>query len=494
MVSPRAFFGTALGLAVAGCAVGTGPAEYAVNPALPSVPVAVANRMAASSIMRSAPSGGVQVASLQPVAGEAPLVRQGTVLWHREESPEEAKAKAEAPLSSQLQTLNQNLSQWQGQTQAQLAALQARQEQQDKELRSQALTAVTSVAQMSKQALAANAQTESHLKDFAELKAVQESRRAAADAKVFTAEQLARTNANTAQVLAQTYRQAGQHAEQVAAARAGEVARQVAQLAQSTSGKLAEIEQTTVKPDEARAIALQSVADSKDYIKTVARTTVQDESDPAMTQALSNAASNVITKNDKVVFAIRRAIAEELQGVAQNKTQAPAATRLGPDHADGKDVELDPNHLKIAGLLAPEGGPAPDAAKADASLAALSPAAGNAPQVAMLGNQPSLRRAAARASWMDIRQYKVVVHQDNQTLEQMLSEVLASAEPFTGPWQVKWRISDENKGILAEKFSLDAETSFDEFLSYIGQYVMNDRGVKLSFSLFDTERVIVISD
>lgn len=489
MVSPRALLGTALGLVLASCAVSGGPAEYAQIQPLGTIPMPARAPMA-SRIVEARPVEGVQVASLQPVVGEVPLVQTGTVLWHREESAPPQSTAQGAPAIPDISQQLQILSQQQTKTQAQLSALQAQQQT----LQTQAVNAVTSVAQLSQQALAANAQTESNLKNFAELKAVQESRRAAADAKVFTAEQLAQANANTARVMAQTYQQAGQHAEQIADAKAGAVAAQVAVLAQNAGSKIAELEQTSVKPEQARAIALQSVQDSKDYIKTVTRNTVQDESDPAMTNALSNAASNVITKNDKVVFAIRRAVAEELQGVAQGTAPAAAqaATRLGPDHTDGKDIQLDPNRLKIAQLMAPGGGPA-----TDANLAKISPAAGNTPTVtAMLTPTPAfnLNRAHARSSWMNIRQYKVVLHQDNQTIGQMLNDVVAAAEPFAGPWQVKWRLSEDNKSIMNEKFSLDAETNFDEFLSYLSQYVMNDRGVKLSFSLFDAERVIVISD
>ena len=38
--------------------------------------------------------------------------------------------------------------------------------------------------------------------------------------------------------------------------------------------------------------------------------------------------------------------------------------------------------------------------------------------------------------------------------------------------------------ILQEKFSLDAETTFEEFVNYLASYMVNERGVKLSFSLF----------
>ena len=254
---------------------------------------------------------------------------------------------------------------------------------------------------------------------------------------------------------------------------------------------------------EFRALALQTLKDGQDYIRSVARSAVQDN-DPGMTAALANAARNVITKDDKVVFAIRKAVAEELHGMA-NSGAAPSPdgrTVLGPDHNSGlPEDQLDPNRLRIAQLLAPEGGLAPDAALTPEQLASLSPAAGLATGTSAAGTQQSwsaqgtsLMRPRPRSSWMDLRQYKVVLHQDNQTLEELLADILKRAEPFTGPWQVRWKISETNRDLMQEKFSLDAEAPFEEFVSYLAQYIVNDRGVKLSVSLFDSERIIVISD
>lgn len=321
---------------------------------------------------------------------------------------------------------------------------------------------------------------------------------------------------------------ANQNAEKMAEQKADSVAASVAALQQQT-------ESQRLKPEQIRAIAEQTVADStpefralalktmqesQDYIRTIARTAVQDK-DPAMQSALANAARDVITKDDRVVFAIRKAVAEQLQGVATDSastapdgTPVVPAVRLGPDHAAaaaggmGEDGEqLDPNRVRIAQLLAPGSTqPATDSARMAATLAAISPAAGQVLQtsgtipVGAGGQQSwstpgtSLMRSRNRADWMDIRQYKVVVHEDDQTLEELLSKVLNRAEPFTGPWHIRWKISEQNKQVLEEKFSLDAETTFEEFVSYLAQYVVNDRGVKLSFSLFDNERIIVVSD
>ena len=55
-----------------------------------------------------------------------------------------------------------------------------------------------------------------------------------------------------------------------------------------------------------RALALQTLAKSQDYIRTVARTAITDKTDPAMKAALTEAARDVVMKDDKIVFAIRK--------------------------------------------------------------------------------------------------------------------------------------------------------------------------------------------
>ncbi|NBX85717.1 MAG: hypothetical protein EBQ80_00500 [Proteobacteria bacterium] len=273
---------------------------------------------------------------------------------------------------------------------------------------------------------------------------------------------------------------------------ATEVATQVAtqtaeQTAAATATQTAEATVANAVP-QFRALALQSVKDSEGYIRTIARNTVQDDADPAIQQAMANAARNVIVKDDKVVFAIRKAVAE---GLVQAGLTSPT-TKLGNDvtaisPAAGPAITvngetLDATRLGISPLLPPTGitqtGDNPN-------LATLSPAAGRA---------PSLTPPRNRTGLLNLRDYRVVIHEDNRTLEQLIGGVLQKAEPYTGPWQIKWKISDENKDILTEKFSLDVETTFEEFASYLAQYLLNDRGIKLSFNLFDSERIIVVSD
>jgi hypothetical protein len=262
-----------------------------------------------------------------------------------------------------------------------------------------------------------------------------------------------------------------------------------------------------------QAVAVDTLRNAKGYIRTVARGAVADESDPAMQQALESAASRVLSSDGKVAFAIRRAVLTELDNVTQgaiSTTQTPVAearTRLGdvaaiapsaggqPIIGEGlataqapskvEEEALDSTRLRLARLLTPQMQPTTPADN-PTGAATLSPAYGN--------GTASLSRSKRRTDLMNIRQYRVVVHEDQQTIPDMLNKIVSRAAPFAGEWEIKWKISEENKDILTEKFSLDAETTFEDFVSYLAQYLLNDRGVKISFSLFDRERVMLVSD
>ncbi len=552
-LSRTALVGTALGLTLAGCAVS------------PTASVSNENHSAAASISRSGTDGtryaSLETTEVMTDATAEPVVRKGTVLWRRvgDDVPVATTAAVPQP-TDELKRLRETVERMQNQVAQQEKELR----QQTTTASSVARLAEESVRSMrqvaesnsqnwqsSNQQLAqmedrlqlamAQAQTRDNLtqNQIAELRKVSAENRAlassetasvAAALRIYADRQLAEAQAATSATMASLasatnqslaaldertnkrmgvmWTAASAQAEKLAEEKANAVAASVAALQQQTAAQKIEpaqiraiAEQTMAESTpEFRALALQTLKDGQDYIRSVARSAVQDK-DPGMTSALADAARDVITRDDKVVFAIRKAVADELQGIATGTTTTPtesARTTLGPDHELSETEQLDPNRLRIAQLLAPEGGRAPDAAvPSDAQLAAISPAAGNA----VLGGQQSwsaqgtsLMRARNRADWMDIRQYKVVVHQDDQTLEEMLAGILKHAEPFTGPWQIRWKISEPNKDLLTEKFSLDAEAPFEEFVSYLAQYIVNDRGVKLSVSLFDAERVIVISD
>ncbi|HEX2859134.1 MAG TPA: hypothetical protein VHP58_02935 [Alphaproteobacteria bacterium] len=303
----------------------------------------------------------------------------------------------------------------------------------------------------------------------------------------------------TANKLAEIREQANEKAATLAAARASEMETKLnAAMEQRTSPddvkQLARQQLAEAQP-EMRALALQTLSDSQDYIKTVARDAVKDE-DPALQEALQKAARNVITKDNKVVFAMRKAMARQIAAENAAGVGAPVPNYgeeiepgAGPDTASEPQADM----RTAQGLL----GNDIDANTANLQITA--PAASGtatAPQVlaSLATPHTSLLPARNRRDWVDLRQYRVVVHEDGKTLEELLGTVLKRAEPFTGPWRIKWKISPENRDIITTRFSLDTETTFDQFVSYLAQYLVNDRGVKVTFSMFDRDRILIVSD
>jgi hypothetical protein len=108
--------------------------------------------------------------------------------------------------------------------------------------------------------------------------------------------------------------------------------------------------------------------------------------------------------------------------------------------------------------------------------------------------EPGMGYFPPSGEWIPLKDYKVILHEDNVRLQNLVRNVLDRAAPYTGPWTLKWKLAPENADILNERFSLDAEVPFENFASYLQRYVLQDRGVDLQFKLFDAERILVISD
>lgn len=96
--------------------------------------------------------------------------------------------------------------------------------------------------------------------------------------------------------------------------------------------------------------------------------------------------------------------------------------------------------------------------------------------------------------WVDIEKAQVVLHTDKAALEDILSLVMRQVATQSGPWDLSFEISKENKDLLLQPFSLNTETTFGEFVSYISEYLMNYRGVALKFHLFKKTRILVVTD
>jgi hypothetical protein len=299
----------------------------------------------------------------------------------------------------------------------------------------------------------------------------------------------------TASTLAMLYQQTSAEAQAMVQKQAEQFATQLAEV----SGRVLspqEVEQLAAqKVAEAEpafeALALNTLRDAEGYVRTVAREAVMDK-DPAMAYALGEAVAIALNEDQSpAAFSMRRAIVNELTNVVQGRVSGTTTevTRLGDDvtaiePALGNEEVVDAARLRLGRLLNPGVAPVDNATQ----MATLSP--NHDPRESLI----SAGRARARTDLMDLRDYKVVLHADNLTLPAILSQIIERAEPFAGPWQVRWRLKPENADLMTERFSLDAETTFSEFVSYLAQYLVNDRGVKLTFSLFDRERVVLVSD
>lgn len=96
--------------------------------------------------------------------------------------------------------------------------------------------------------------------------------------------------------------------------------------------------------------------------------------------------------------------------------------------------------------------------------------------------------------WIDLEDYQVVLHENNSKLKDILEKLVQRAEPYVGSWQVKWKLKPEHMDVLTERFSLDVETDFDAFTSYLSNYMKSYRGFGLTFNIFRKERILVVTD
>lgn len=113
------------------------------------------------------------------------------------------------------------------------------------------------------------------------------------------------------------------------------------------------------------------------------------------------------------------------------------------------------------------------------------------PEGTKMGQVAVARNAS---EWVNVEDAEVVIHADRAPLEDILQIVMRQVAAQSGPWDVRFKLSDENKDLLLQPFSLNTETTFGEFVSYISEYLMNYRGVALKFHLFKQTRVLVVTD
>jgi hypothetical protein len=98
------------------------------------------------------------------------------------------------------------------------------------------------------------------------------------------------------------------------------------------------------------------------------------------------------------------------------------------------------------------------------------------------------------SQWINLEDAKITLPVEDEKFEDLMLRAVNNAAIHAGPWQLKWKLKKENELLLYTKFSLDAETTFGEFINNVRQYVVNYNGVRLNFRLFKEKRVLIVSD
>ena len=101
---------------------------------------------------------------------------------------------------------------------------------------------------------------------------------------------------------------------------------------------------------------------------------------------------------------------------------------------------------------------------------------------------------APASQWVPLADVQLVLHEQNQRLADLVNLALQKAQTYSGPWQVEWRLQKTNLDLMDEPLSLSAETTFGDFINRVADFVQNERGITLAFNLFNTERLLVITD
>lgn len=89
---------------------------------------------------------------------------------------------------------------------------------------------------------------------------------------------------------------------------------------------------------------------------------------------------------------------------------------------------------------------------------------------------------------------KLVVDVENESLRDIVNDVVGQAAEHTGEWTVKWRLKPENTDLPDERVNLTAEAPFGQFVNLLSERVRNLTGVQLYMTAYAESRVILITD
>ncbi|MFZ2619724.1 MAG: hypothetical protein WAX89_02530 [Alphaproteobacteria bacterium] len=95
---------------------------------------------------------------------------------------------------------------------------------------------------------------------------------------------------------------------------------------------------------------------------------------------------------------------------------------------------------------------------------------------------------------IDLADVPVVVNADNVPLNKIMEKMFVDATPLIGKWRVTWQLTEQNRFLLEETWTLNAEASMGEVLDYIQTRVKDLHGVYITFRQFEKSRLFVVAD
>lgn len=97
-------------------------------------------------------------------------------------------------------------------------------------------------------------------------------------------------------------------------------------------------------------------------------------------------------------------------------------------------------------------------------------------------------------NYLPLGEVKIRIAFENMTIEDIMQEVLNDVTKKAGPWAVRWRLQEENRGLVDRRVDINAESSFDAFLSNLTAKINNLTGTRLFIKVFEASRMIIIAD
>lgn len=112
----------------------------------------------------------------------------------------------------------------------------------------------------------------------------------------------------------------------------------------------------------------------------------------------------------------------------------------------------------------------------------------------MLGEKQKEPQKVKKPATPPLESVPVVLHVEDKPLKKVFEELFEELKPLVGEWHIAWEISEDNRPLIEEKWTVAAEARFDEFVDYVESRMRDTHGVDLTFQRFDRSKLFVVSD